>query len=66
VAGVVEGFAEGEFGFGVAWAVGAHDAGDGVALWGGRSFVADVFNGKSLTAKHAKDTKKGWLVNGFA
>ena len=42
VAGVVEGFAEGEFGPGVLWPVRAHYAGDGFALWRGRSFVADV------------------------
>ena len=58
VAGVVEGFAEGEFGFGVAGAVGAHDAGDRFALWDGRSFVAYVVDSLSLTAKYAKYTKQ--------
>ncbi len=42
VAGVVEGLAEGEFGFGVAWAIRAHYARDRFALGRGRSFVADV------------------------
>lgn len=39
---VPESFAEGEFGFGIAGTVRAHDARDGVGLWDGRSFVADV------------------------
>ena len=42
MAGVPEGLAEEEFGFGVAGAVGAHDAGSGVAQGDGGSFVADV------------------------
>ena len=54
VAGVPEGFAEEDFGFGVAGAVGAHDAGDGFALWDGRSFVADVVDGDSLDVRSEK------------
>ena len=57
VAGVVVGSTEGEFGFGVFWPVRAHYAGDGFALWRGRSFVAYVADGKSLPAKYAEGTK---------
>lgn len=40
--GIPESFAEGELGFGIAGTVRPHDARDGVGLWDGRSFVADV------------------------
>ena len=49
-----ESFAEEEFGFGVAGAVGAPDAGDGFALWDGRSFVADVVDGDILDVRNQK------------
>ena len=55
VAGVPEGLAEEEFGFGVAGAVGAHGAGCGVAQGGdGGTFVADVADEKSLIDKGEK------------
>ena len=31
--------------------VGAHDAGDGFALWDGRSFVADVVDGDRIAQR---------------